>query len=146
MMGEQYGWGGEDGRRDCSSMTKDYFSVFGVWLPRNSGDQARSGALIPLGNTPPGGRPGVIVSGGVPYATLIHMPGHIMLYAGLYDGAPVVFHNTWGVRVKSGRAVVGKAVVSGLRLGEELPGKAPDSLLIDRIDSLVFPIANVKIK
>ncbi|MDR1915629.1 MAG: SH3 domain-containing protein [Synergistaceae bacterium] len=146
LMGEQYGWGGMNGFRDCSSMTRDYFSVFGVWLPRNSGDQAKTGAVIPLSNTPSEGRPGVIVSNAVPYATLIHMPGHIMLYIGLYDGVPVVFHNTWGVRTNSGRAVVGRAVVSGLRLGEELPNRPANSLLIDRIDSLVFPIANIRIK
>ncbi|MDR1471050.1 MAG: SH3 domain-containing protein [Synergistaceae bacterium] len=146
MMAERYGWGGAGGLRDCSLMTKDYFSVFGVWLPRNSGDQAKAGAVVPLGNTPSKGRAGAIVSNAVPYATLIHMPGHIMLYIGLYDGEPAVFHNTWGVRTKTGRAVVGRAVASGLRLGVELPGKAEGSLLIDRIDSLVFPIANIRTK
>jgi hypothetical protein len=68
------------------------------------------------------------------------MPGHIMLYVGPYDGEPAVFHNTWGVAVTGGRAVVGRAVVTGLRLGEEIPGKPANSLLIDRIDAISFPM------
>ncbi|MDR1965749.1 MAG: SH3 domain-containing protein [Synergistaceae bacterium] len=143
MMGEPYGWGGAGRFRDCSAMTRDYFSVFGVWLPRNSGDQAVTGARISLKNTASGERNGVIVPAAVPFATLIHMPGHIMLYLGVYDGEPVVFHNTWGVQTNSGRAVVGKAVVSSLRLGSEIPGKPANSLLIDRIDSISFPIADL---
>jgi hypothetical protein len=54
-----------------------------------------------------------------------------------------VFHNTWGVRTKTGRAVVGRAVVSGLKLGSEIPDKPENSLLIDRIDSLSFPVADI---
>jgi hypothetical protein len=143
MMGERYGWGGAGGLRDCSAMTRDYFSLFGVWLPRNSGDQSLEGARIKLSDTPAEARSRVIASSGVPFASIIHMPGHIMLYLGVYDGEPVVFHNTWGVRTKSGRAVVGKTVVSGLKLGAELPGKPARSLLIDRADAISFPIAGL---
>ncbi|MDR3076914.1 MAG: SH3 domain-containing protein [Synergistaceae bacterium] len=143
MMGEPYGWGGASGFRDCSAMTRDYFSLFGVWIPRNSGDQSITGARISLKNTPSEERSGVIVSQAVPFATLIHMPGHIMLYIGVYDGEPVVFHNTWGVRAGAGRAVVGRAVVSSLKLGAEIPDKPDKSLLLDRIDAMSFPMADL---
>jgi cell wall-associated NlpC family hydrolase len=140
MMGEPYGWGGKSGLRDCSSMTRDYFSTFGIWLPRNSGDQSFAGLRVSLKNASLKERNETIVKNGVPFATLIHMPGHIMLYLGLYDGEPAVFHNTWGVAVTGGRAVVGRAVVTGLRLGEEIPGKLANSLLIDRMDAISFPM------
>jgi cell wall-associated NlpC family hydrolase len=147
LMGEPYGWGGMNGFRDCSAMTRDYFAVFGAWLPRNSGDQARTGASIPLGNIAVDERPRTIVENAVPYATLIHMPGHIMLYLGLYDSEPVVFHNVWGVRVNAkggvGRTVIGRAVVSSLRAGEEIANRPETSLFIDRIASLAFPIETV---
>jgi hypothetical protein len=140
MMGEPYGWGGTSGLRDCSSMTRDYFSLFGIWLPRNSGDQSFAGSRISLKDASAQERNETVIRDGVPFATLIHMPGHIMLYLGPYDGEPAVFHNTWGVAVTGGRAVVGRAVATGLRLGEEIPGKAADSLLIDRIDAISFPM------
>jgi cell wall-associated NlpC family hydrolase len=141
MMGEPYGWGGKSGLRDCSAMTRDYFSTFGIWLPRNSGDQSLTGSRVSLKDASVEERYEIIVRDGVPFATLIHMPGHIMLYLGLYDGEPAVFHNTWGVAVTGGRAVVGRAVVTGLRLGEEIPDKPAKSLLIDRMDAMSFPAA-----
>ncbi|MDR0764225.1 MAG: SH3 domain-containing protein [Synergistaceae bacterium] len=145
MMGEPYGWGGKSGLRDCSAMTRDYFSTFGIWLPRNSGDQSLAGSRISLKASSVKERNEIIVREGVPFATLIHMPGHIMLYLGLYDGEPAVFHNTWGVIVTGGRAVVGRAVVTGLRLGEEIPGKPANSLLIDRIDAISFPMTELAV-
>lgn len=146
MMGEPYGWGGVSGYRDCSAMTKDYFSLFGIWLPRNSGDQAKTGARIPLSNVAPMERERVIAEKATPFASLIQMPGHIMLYLGVYDSEPVVFHNIWGVRVngpggKPARAVVGRAAVTGLRLGSELSDRPRESLLIDRLSTLSFPMA-----
>ena len=143
MMGEPYGWGGMSGLRDCSSMTRDYFSTFGIWLPRNSGDQSFTGSRVSLKGVSIEKREKTIARDGVPFATLIHMPGHIMLYLGLYDGKPAVFHNTWGVAITGGRAVVGRAVVTGLRLGEEIPGKPANSLLIDRMDAISFPMTEL---
>lgn len=35
-LGQPYGWGGKDGKRDCSSFIKDIYSCFGFQLPRNS--------------------------------------------------------------------------------------------------------------
>ncbi len=35
-LGEPYGWGGMDGKRDCSSYIKDIYSCFGFMMPRNS--------------------------------------------------------------------------------------------------------------
>jgi hypothetical protein len=149
FLGEPYGWGGAGRQRDCSAMTMDYFSLFGVWLPRNSADQASVGAVIPLSNIPVEERPRTIVENGVPFATLIHMPGHIMLYLGLYDGEPAVMHNTWGVRVKDGsgsvgRVVIGKAVVSSLRAGAEIKNRPQSSLYIDNVDKLSFPIGGIE--
>ena len=36
QLGEPYGWGGKDGKRDCSSYIKDIYACFGFQLPRNS--------------------------------------------------------------------------------------------------------------
>lgn len=149
IAGEQYGWGGANGLRDCSAMTRDYFSVFGVWLPRNSGDQAKAGAALPLKNLDAGKRIETIIASAVPFATLIHMPGHIMLYIGAYDFEPAVLHNVWGVRRyvgggKVGRAVIGRTAVTGLRAGAEIQNRPKSSLFIDNVTSLVFPVTGVR--
>jgi hypothetical protein len=147
LLGEPYGWGGERGLRDCSSTTRDYFALFGVWLPRNSGDQANAGPGIDLKGAEAGSKTEMIVRDGTPFATLIHMPGHIMLYLGVYDGEPVVMHNVWGVRVnapggKTGREVIGKAVVTSLLAGQEIKDRPKSSLYIDRAAKIVFPIGS----
>ena len=149
VMGEPYGWGGTNGFRDCSAMTRDYFSVFGVWLPRNSGDQARMGTSIPLKGVKVGDRAKTIAADGIPFATLIHMPGHIMLYVGTRDGVPVVIHNVWGVRRnmadgKVGRVVIGRTVATSLRAGAEIENRPKSSLFIDNIAAIVFPAAEVE--
>lgn len=36
VWGDEYGWGGRDGLRDCSSYIRDIFLCFGYALPRNS--------------------------------------------------------------------------------------------------------------
>ena len=145
LMGESYGCGGSNGLRDCSATTRDYFSVFGVWLPRNSGYQAKAKDSVRFSGIKSEERLKAIARNAVPYATLIHMPGHIMLYIGIYDSEPVVFHNLWGVRINydgnlTGRSVIGKAVVSSLKVGAEIKNRPKSSLVIDRVDSMAFPI------
>jgi hypothetical protein len=56
-------------------------------------------------------------------------------------------HNVWGVRVnandgKTGRAVIGKTVVSSLRAGEEIANRPKSSLYIDNVAKIVFPIGS----
>ncbi|MGD9717676.1 MAG: SH3 domain-containing protein, partial [Sulfurimonadaceae bacterium] len=49
----KYGWGGLFEQRDCSSMLRDIFAPFGMWLPRNSYLQSKVGEVLSLqGLTP----------------------------------------------------------------------------------------------
>lgn len=129
MAGEPYGWGGLGGRRDCSSLIRDLFSPFGLTMPRNSGEQAGAGKFISLRNLPPREKEALIVGQGVPFRTLLWTPGHIMLYIGLHRGKPLIFHNFWSVKTrdsggKRGRIIVGRASVTTLHPGYELPNLA----------------------
>lgn len=84
-MGEPYGWGGIDGKRDCSLYIKHVYDCFGFQMPRNS----RSQMSIPemktntsdmsveerealLAKTNPG--------------AILGISGHVMLYLGEADG------------------------------------------------------------
>jgi hypothetical protein len=143
FTGEIYGWGGFLGNRDCSAMTRDLLLPFGIWLPRNSAAQAGTGEVVPLGDLSPDEKKAIIAGKGVPFLTLLGMPGHVMLYIGTSRGEPLVLHNMWGVRTerkgKEGRFVVGQCVVSTLDLGADLPDHVPGRLLLDRLNRMALP-------
>ena len=102
LINEPYGWGGLYQNRDCSAMLKDFFAPFGIWLPRYSGDQAREvGLFTDLSALSRQEKEKKILEEGVPYLTLLLMRGHIMLYMGVHNGKPLVFHNVWRVTVKN---------------------------------------------
>jgi cell wall-associated NlpC family hydrolase len=120
LMGEPYGWGGLFQNRDCSATLKDMFAPFGIMLPRHSSHQARSGFdYIDLAGLSDHEKERVILEEGIPFLTLLWLPGHIMLYIGRDQNRPLVFHNLWGVRTKGfrgkeGRKIVGKSVITTL--------------------------------
>lgn len=126
MIGEPYGWGGLYGNRDCSAMTRDFYTVFGIWLPRHSEDQVReAGIFIDLQGLTPGEKEKVILEKGVPYLSLLWRRGHVMLYIGAKEGRALIFHNIWGLRTKDlrgreGRKIIGQAVITTLEPGREL--------------------------
>ncbi len=143
MMGQTYGWGGIDDKRDCSAMVRDLFAPFGIYLPRNSSAQAKAGPAMSLTGLTPSQKEEAILSRGLPFATLVWMPGHIMLYVGEFSGRPVVYHNIWGLRTLEddggeGRLVLGRAVITSLRAGEEVPRVKPERLLINRVQALTY--------
>jgi len=124
LLGESYGWGGLFFLTDCSSSLKNIYTAFGIWLPRHSGAQVGIGKRINLSRLSPVGRQNYIVRYGVPFITLIHVPGHIMMYLGSENGKVMTFQNVWafqtwakrGGKYCEGRAVVGKAVLIPLEL------------------------------
>lgn len=126
LAGEPYGWGGLLGRRDCSALTRDLFSPFGIWLPRNSIEQAGAGRFVSLKGLPDAEKAARIAAEGVPWRTLLWMPGHIMVYVGQSQGQGLIFHNFWGIRTRdakglSARAIVGRAAVTTVRSDPGLP-------------------------
>ncbi len=155
MMGQPYGWGGLFGQRDCSAAMHDLFAPFGIWLPRNSRPQARMGTRLDLEGMAPDAKEEKIMREGVPFFSLVGMPGHVGLYLGPYPkpgpkgemrDVPVMFHNVWGLRVVSGwgdnrregRGVIGRAVVTSLRPGAEHDSIASPASILDRITGLAI--------
>lgn len=142
FMGQPYGWGGLDGKRDCSAATRDVLAPFGLWLPRNSAAQARTGVFVPLAGLSPEEKEQTILRQGIPFGSLIWMSGHIMLYVGSYQGRPAVFHDIWGLRTQEngveGRKVIGRAVVTTLRVGEIYPEVGPERIPLMRVKGLAL--------
>jgi len=138
MLDEPYGWGEMFGARDCSRFIMDIFSTFGVLMPRNSKLQARIG--VPLGQVE--GKTikekQEILDRAIPLATLIRLPGHIMLYLGKGNGKHYVIHNIWGTQ-RGGwfgpkLEKIGRVVVSDLSLGKS----GPNQSLLHRITDIQF--------
>ncbi|GAB7021797.1 NlpC/P60 family N-terminal domain-containing protein [Salidesulfovibrio brasiliensis] len=125
VLGKPYGWGGLYEDRDCSALTMDIMTPFGIYLPRNSSQQAKHGRFTTMDMMAPQLKKDFIAEAATPFLTLVRSPGHIMLYIGNHDGEPAILHAMWGVKTRShgkeGRHVVGKAVVTTLSPGSELP-------------------------
>jgi cell wall-associated NlpC family hydrolase len=126
LLKTPYGWGELFRDRDCSATTRDFFLPFGIWLPRNSMSQFTLGPFVPLASLPNAEKEKFLREQGVPFRTLVHRKGHIMLYAGLMDGRPVILHNTWAISFKptdgpEAKFYIGRTVLSTLEAGKELP-------------------------
>jgi hypothetical protein len=144
MLGQSYGWGGLYEQRDCSAMTRDLFAPFGLYLPRNSSEQARAGKAVPLGGMSGQARERLILRDGAAMLTLLGAPGHIMLYLGRRDGKALIMHNTWGVKVRNpggaeGYKLIGRCCITTLAPGAELPNiLLPEADLLRAIEVMVL--------
>ncbi|WP_345991118.1 SH3 domain-containing protein [Sulfurimonas sp. HSL-1716] len=140
MMNTKYGWGGMYKERDCSSMIRDMYAPFGIWLPRNSSQQSKVGKVISLKDMSNEEKRKTIKEYGIPFETLLHRKGHILIYAGVYNDKIIVMHDMWGIKTKqgdkSGRIVVGKTVFSSLEIGREQKFYDEKSSLLRKIDSM----------
>ncbi|MDD2829045.1 MAG: SH3 domain-containing protein [Sulfuricurvum sp.] len=141
LLRNTYGWGGMFEERDCSSMIRDYFTPFGIWLPRNSAEQARKGEVISLKDLNNTQKLTLIKEKGIPFQTILYKKGHVLLYVGTYDDTVMVMHNIWGIRTKNkegvkGRVVIGKAVISTLELGRDVEDFDFENMLLSTITSM----------
>lgn len=101
MMGQFYGWGGELQSRDCSAFIRDSFANFGIFLPRNSAAQAKyANNMIDLSAYSAKEKEKMIIQKATPFATILWLKGHIMLYLGVYEGRAIVAHSAWSVMTR----------------------------------------------
>ncbi|CAA6816247.1 MAG: lipoprotein, NLP/P60 family [uncultured Sulfurovum sp.] len=139
LVGEPYGWGGKEKCRDCSALTRDFFSPFGIYLPRNSRQQAQSGnEFMSLKGLEATQKKETIVNYAKPFRSMLFVPGHITLYLGEKEGEPIILHNYWGVRLNDGsKRVMGRAIISTTTPGKELVDVRKRSMLINTLTGIV---------
>ena len=139
LVGEPYGWGGGYETRDCSALTKDFFAPFGIYLARNSRQQANNGnEFISLKGLNTKTKQKTILANAKPFRSLLFVPGHITLYLGEQKGEPIILHNYWGVRLKDGsKKVLARAIVSTTKPGMELANVKKRSMLINTLTGIV---------
>ena len=142
LENEPYGWGGLIDTRDCSAMTRDFFTPFGLYLKRNSSQQAKKGIYLDLKDMSKEEKKKFIIQNGIPFKSLLYAKGHIILYAGYIKGEPIIFHQFWGIRTKDlfdneGRFIVGKSAFTTLEPGKEIDNFDENGALINKIIGLV---------
>jgi hypothetical protein len=148
LLHTPYGWGGSFGERDCSQFLCEVFGTVGLRLPRNSSKQAKVGVpLIGLADYDDGSyKKRFISDAAFPSATLLRLPGHIMLYLGSVSGNPFVIHSTWAYR-EDGRLsdrvrLINRVVVSTLDLGEGSEKGSHARRLTNATMVITLPISN----
>ena len=138
LYGARYGWGGDYDSRDCSSYIMGVFRCFNLRLPRNSASQAKVGTrIVPVRGMDRTARLQSLRMFPVGI-TLLHMPGHIMIYLGESGGKPYAIHNFWAWREGKGEGVdvshrAARVMVTDLLLGE---GSSKGAFL-DRLENIV---------
>ncbi len=91
MVGAAYGWGDVHLNYDCSSTVGAVYRCFGIFLPRNTGNMAATGAVvISLEQMGTETRDGLIRS--LPAGSLLLMKGHVAMYMGIVNGEPRIAH------------------------------------------------------
>ena len=139
FYGEPYGWGGAYECRDCSATTRDFLGPFGIFLRRNSGKQARDGTHVTyIKGIPKRAKKKKIIREAEPFRSLLHVPGHIVLYLGQYKGEPVIMHTYWGIRKKNGsKLVTARTIITTTEPGKERRDIKESSKLINTLKNII---------
>ncbi|MCS7083514.1 MAG: SH3 domain-containing protein [Aquificaceae bacterium] len=110
MLGTPYDWGGKNGRWDCSSLVQSLYWVFGLELPRNSSQQAKVGRVIATKFSSYEEMKSVLEKS-PPFRTLLFMKGHVMIFGGLENKEPVLYHSVGSLRYDDGTLIRAGAIV-----------------------------------
>ena len=117
LKNRPYGWGGAFFFNDCSQEMKSIFTPFGIWLPRNSAQQAKLSSTLDLSKNNVDERLSLLKEKGHPLMTIIYIGGHVMLYIGnkYIDNnraAVITYQNIWGMAPESHdkRYVIGQSL------------------------------------
>nr|WP_199897598.1 SH3 domain-containing C40 family peptidase [Asaia platycodi] len=117
LVNRPYGWGNYNFYNDCSAELRSLLIPFGILMPRNSLAQIQATSrTVDLGKADVETRLDYLVKNGKPFTTLIHIPGHIMMYIGntTVNGqtVPMTYQDVWGLRPKDadGRSIIGGSV------------------------------------
>ncbi|HHO42340.1 MAG TPA: glycoside hydrolase [Epsilonproteobacteria bacterium] len=138
FYGEPYGWGECYETRDCSATTRDFFAPFGIFLDRNSREQAKNGTYIPIGHLSPEAKKQAILKHALPFRSMLYVPGHIVLYLGSYNNEPVIMHTYWGVRQYDfSKLITARTIITTTEPGKELPQTRPESQLLNTLQGII---------
>ncbi|OJV13899.1 MAG: hypothetical protein BGO27_08395 [Alphaproteobacteria bacterium 33-17] len=144
LIARPYGFGGYLGNRDSSQLVKDFYAPFGLYLPRNSKEQSEffPHKTLDVSNLSVKEKLRLLKEKGKPFGALIYKKGRIAIYAGDFEGKPVMLHSVWGVVLSKGknlsRNVIGKSVISSSKIGKELDNYSKKDSFIYKASKIIF--------
>jgi len=143
LLGERYGWGHDYGGRDCSGFLSDVFATFGVRMPRNTGDQARTPIFVHEAFDDATSRADRLRAvDALQVGDLVYVPGHVLMVVGSEGGDPWVIHDVQGVSVRDADGGLRRLPLNGVSVTPLRPLQFdPGHDYIDRIASIVHPLA-----
>jgi hypothetical protein len=133
-----YGWGDTNQFVDCSKFIQCLYRLHGIIIPRNGRAQ---GSIAPnlLTQHAALSSQQCIQQYGIPGLTMLHMPGHIMLYVGCNNDEVYAIHVLYRYQEIEGKYITNRVpnrvVISTLRLSE---GSTRGSYL-QRLSAVLHP-------
>jgi len=94
FLGERYGWGHSLNARDCTGFVMEVYKTFGIYMPRNTGQQGSGSFGENIRFTSDSSREEKLLAlKSMDIGDLIYVPGHVLMYIGDVDGQPYVIHD-----------------------------------------------------
>lgn len=94
-LGTPYGWGGSDGGVDCSGFVCSVLRTVGLYLPRNSGDQALfNGTVTDINGLSAEEKNSIFKD--IKFPATLHRKGHVMILLGVRDNTCYIIHAPGG--------------------------------------------------
>ena len=115
FYGMPYGWGGLKDSVDCSALILNAYRTVGIYLPRNTDDQANTAGVRTLLDSMDNAKKDAVIKDLQPGAAL-YMDGHVVMYLGQINGSPYCIHALGSHFVKGERQREMHVVVSDLTL------------------------------
>lgn len=121
LQNRLYGWGGLYFYNDCSQELKSLYAPFGIYLARNSANQAEAGKSIDISSKSMEERLQFLMEQGKPLLTVVYIGRHVFMYLGNYPNPnskkheliPMTYQNIWGLKPtnSSHRSIIGQSVL-----------------------------------
>ena len=115
FYGMPYGWGGLKDSVDCSALVLNAYRTVGIYLPRNTDEQANTAGIRNLLEGLDNAQRLSVIRDLQPGACR-YMDGHVVMYIGQINGAPYSIHALGSHYVKGVRQREMQVVVSDLTL------------------------------
>lgn len=94
FLGERYGWGHSLNARDCTGFVMEIYKTFGIYMPRNTGQQGSTDFGENTRFTEETAEAEKLAAlKKMDIGDLIYVPGHVLMYIGDVDGEPYVIHD-----------------------------------------------------
>lgn len=142
LLGERYGWGHDYYGRDCSGFLSDVFATFGIRMPRNTGDQAKSPVFEHQSFDDTASRANRLRAvAALQVGDLVYIPGHVLMVVGFERGEPWVIHDVQGVSVHDANDGLQRIPLNGVSVTPLLPLRFDAGHdYVDRMTSIVHPL------